>query len=111
MSSTQYVYVRKSDGRLLGMMRFSRELNEYLTYAGHIGYSVRPSERRKGYAKAMLRALLPLCKAQGLNKVLIACLPENEASRCTILACGGVYHSTVMEPKEGVLLERYWITL
>ena len=87
-------------------------LNEYLAqYAGHIGYSVRPDERRKGVAKWMLRESLDYCRALGLEKVMVACLPDNEGSRRTILANGGVYERTVFEPDDGELLEQYWITL
>lgn len=72
---------------------------------------VRPSERRKGFAAQMLRLCLPRCRELGLTRVLITCLRENEASRRTILANGGVYESTVYEPREGEHLERYWIDL
>ena len=86
--------------------------NDFLEkYAGHIGYSVRPSERRQGYATAQLRAVLPFCREIGLGKVLISCIDGNVGSERTILACGGVYESTVYEPDEGVYLKRFWITL
>ncbi len=42
---------------------------------------------------------------------MVSCLTDNEGSRRTILACGGVYESTVHEPKENVDLQRYWIEL
>lgn len=110
--ATQFLSVRESDGKLMGMLQVRHYFNEYLEkYAGHIGYSVRPSERRKGYAKEMLRLALPFCREIGLDKVLIACEPGNPASRRTILANGGVYESTVYEPGEKIDLERYWITL
>ena len=51
--ATQFIYVREEDGRVVGMLQIRHYFNEYLEkYAGHIGYSVRPSERRKGYAAA-----------------------------------------------------------
>ncbi len=94
------------------MIQVRHRFNEYLEkYAGHIGYSVRPSERRKGYAKHMLALVLPFCRALGLERVLISCHDTNEASRRTILANGGVYESTVFHPDDGGMLERYWIDL
>ena len=110
--ATQYMLVRESDGRLLGMLQLRHTLNDYLAkYAGHIGYSVRPSERRKGYAKSMLKACLPYCRELGLRRILISCVRGNEASARTILANGGVYESTVYCEANGVELERYWIDL
>ena len=92
------------------MIQIRHCFNEFLEkYAGHIGYSVCPSERRKGYATQMLGLVLPECKKLGINRVLISCVKGNEGSRRTILKNGGVYESTVFEPGEGVHLERYWI--
>ena len=110
--ATQFLAVRESDGRLVGMIQVRHYFNEYLErFAGHIGYSVRPCERRKGYAKEMLRLALPYCRGLGLTKVLISCEVSNEGSRRTIVSNGGVYESTVHEPGENIDLERYWIKL
>lgn len=97
---------------IVGMIQVRHEFNDYLErYGGHIGYSVRPDERRKGYASAMQRAALPVCRALGLERVLVICLTDNEGSRRTILRNGGVYECTVHEPEENEDLERYWIAL
>jgi len=111
--ATQFIFVRESDNKLVGMIQVRHCFNDYLEkYAGHIGYSVRPNERRKGYAAAMLSEALQFCKGElGLKKVLITCLTHNEGSRRTILKCGGVYECTVHEPNENVDLQRYWITI
>ena len=112
VQATQFLAARESDGKVMAMIQVRHYFNEYLEkYAGHIGYSTRPSERRKGYAKEMLRLTLPFCKEIGLDRVLISCEPDNPGSRRTILANGGVYESTVHEPNEDIDLERYWITL
>ena len=110
--ATQFLFVRKNNNKLVGMIQVRHRFNDFLEkYAGHIGYSVRPCERRKGYAKEMLRMALPYCREIGLDKVLITCTDGNEGSEKTILANGGVYESTVHEPKENVDLKRFWITL
>ena len=110
--ATQFLFVRKSDDKLVGMLQVRHCFNDYLKqYGGHIVYSVRPSERRRGVAKEMLRAALPFCREIGIEKLLIACIEGNTGSEKTILANGGVYESTVLEPNENVLLKRFWITL
>ena len=110
--STQFILVREADDRLLGMLQLRHDLNDYLRrIAGHIGYSVRPSERRRGYAKRMLAMALDEARMLGLERVMISCSVENEASRRTILSNGGVFESTVLDETAGELLERYWIEL
>ncbi len=110
--STQYMLIRDEDQKIVGMIQIRHYFNDYLEqYGGHIGYSVAPSERRKGYATQMLKMALPECKKLGLNKVLITCISGNEGSKRTILNNGGIYESTVYESKKGVYLERYWIVL
>lgn len=110
--ATQFMFVRKSDDRLIGMIQVRHYFNDYLSkFGGHIGYSVRPSERRKGYAKEMLKMVLPYCREIGLKKVLITCIDVNIGSEKTILANGGVYEYTLREPNENVDMKRFWITL
>ena len=110
--STQYIYVRESDNKIVGVIQIRHCFNEFLEkFAGHIGYSVAPSERRKGYATQMLKSVLPECKNLGISKVLVTCIEGNEGSKRTIVNNGGVYESTIFEPDGGVYLERYWIDL
>ncbi len=110
--ATQYIFVREEDGKIVGMLQIRHFLNGYLErFGGHIGYSVAPSERRRGYASQMLGEALPRCRELGIGKVLVTCIDSNVGSRKTILANGGIYESTVYEPDEKVYLERYWITV
>ena len=110
--SEQFAYVRVRDGRIVGMIQFRHEFNDFLrNFGGNIGYSVRPDERRKGYATRMLKECLGVCKAFGLERVLVTCIKGNEGSKRTILANGGVYEKTVFCERDNVTLERYWITL
>ena len=93
-------------GLPLGFLALRLSLNDKLfVEGGHIGYSIRPSQRRKGLAKLQLELGLAEARKQGLERVLITCDEDNEASRGVILANGGV-----LEDIRGGK-ERYWIDI
>lgn len=109
--TSQYICV-DDDGKVVGILQLRHKFNDFLRkYAGHIGYAVRPSARRRGYASGMLAGVLPRCRELGIMDVLVTCLEGNEGSRRTILKNGGVYESTVLEPESQSRIERYWIRL
>ena len=93
-------------GQALGFLNLRLRLNDYLLEkGGHIGYSIRPSERGKGYAKESLRQGLQVAKGKNIKRALVTCSTENPASRAVILANGG----ELEDARNGT--ERYWIEL
>ena len=110
VTATLFVPVRKTDFGIVGMIDLRHRLNDFLAeYGGHIGYSVRPDERRKGYAKRMLALVLEEARGRGISRVLITCDDDNVASARTIEANGGVFERTAC--LDGEVLRRYWIEL
>lgn len=100
------------DGEYAGSLALRHELNEFLAAeGGHIGYSVRPSARRRGHATEALRQSLPHARALGLDRVLVTCDETNIASARTIEANGGVLEKTVEAASDGRLVRHYWIAL
>jgi len=106
--ATTLLAIRESDNYLIGMVDIRHQLNDYLyNYGGHLGYSVRKSERRNGYATELLRKTLPWCAELGLDKALVCCFKDNIASARTIITNGGELENEVIEDGEPV--QRYWI--
>ena len=104
-----FMLVRESDNRLIGMIDIRMMLNEYLlNYGGHIGYSIRPSERRRGYAMYQLYLALNYCLNKEIDRVLITCNKSNIGSAKTIINSGGVLENEVKD-NDGNILQRYWI--
>lgn len=108
--SHMYLAVRKRDDKIVGVIDLRHHINHPIlgTWGGYCGYSVRPSERGKGYAKEMLRLNIQNAKSMGIDKLLITCDVKNAASEKTILANGGVYEKTI--DVDGSKMKRYWIT-
>ena len=85
---TVYFYIEGD--KIVGVINIRHCLNEFLLKrGGHIGYSVAPSQRKKGYATAMLKEAIGICKKWDIYPILITCNKENTASRKTIEKCGG----------------------
>ena len=97
--------------KLVGIIDIRHHINHPVlgVWGGHIGYSVRPGERRKGYATQMLQQVLPHCKTLGLSEVLVTCDVNNIASEKTILKNGGQFEKEVWNGDSWS--KRYWIKL
>ena len=112
VTATLYVAKREGESRIVGMIDLRHRLNDFLAeYGGHIGYSVRPDERRKGCASRMLALVLQEARKRGLSRVMVTCDTDNEASRRVILRNGGVFHSNAWLEDEKATISRYWIEL
>ena len=102
----------RNDGTVVGCIELRHTLNEALTViGGHIGFSVVPTERRKGYATKMLRKMLAEAKKTGLTKVLLTCDIDNIGSYKTVEACGGVKEQEEPFVLDGEPYYKYWIEL
>ena len=107
---TMYFAVR-NDGKLIGAVTVRHKLNEQTNKSsggGHVGFGVRPTERRKGYAKEILRLALNKLAERGINDVMINCASDNIGSEKTILACGAAFQDEVVN-NEGEKAKRFWI--
>lgn len=99
------------DRRIVGAVNIRHQLTErLLNSGGHIGYGIRPSDRRKGYATKLLALSLEKAKELGLNKVLVVCDKTNLGSLKVIVNNGGIPDSDFIEDN-GNTIKRFWINL
>ena len=101
-----------ADNEIVAISNLRHELNDFLlTYGGHVGYGVRPSVWRRGYATEVLRQTLLMAKERGINRVRVTCAKDNLGSAKTILRNGGKLDDEVFMPEHGEVICRYWIDL
>lgn len=99
-------------GRIFGRSVLRHHLNALLEReGGHIGYEVRPSERRKGYGTLILRLMLEKARGHGLARVLVTCDADNIGSAKIIEKNGGEFDGQSVSERTGKFVSRYWITL
>lgn len=109
--STIYLTIRRSDNRIVGNMQIRHYLDENLLhYGGHIRNSIRPSERKKGYANEQIKLGLEKCKELGIGRVLIDSYKDNIAEIKSIINNRGILEKEVNMPN-GKVNQRYLITL
>ncbi|WP_342433501.1 GNAT family N-acetyltransferase [Neobacillus sp. FSL H8-0543] len=97
------------DNKVLGVVNIRHRLTErLLNEGGHIGYGIRPSERRKGYATKLLELSLEKTKEIGITRVLVVCDEKNTGSAKTIMNNGGVADTDYIE-EDGNVIKRFWI--
>lgn len=106
------LYLCFEDDTLIGLLSIRYDLPQALSEKyGDIGYGVRPSERKKGYASQMLRYALTVCKEKGMEKAILGCYKHNISSAATIIKCGGILVAENDNYKEGIISQYYEIKL
>jgi predicted acetyltransferase len=99
------------DKRILGVVNIRHQLSVYLlSCGGHIGYGIRPSERRKGFATELLALSLQKAKELSISKALIICDQTNMGSVRTIIKNGGIPDTDFIED-DGSVMKRFWIEI
>lgn len=97
------------DDLLLGAVTIRHYLNEKMFIdGGYVGYGVRPTQRRKGYAKKMLALAINKLNEMGINKLLVTCAADNVGSIKTILINGGIFENEMFN-EYGEMVKRFWI--
>ena len=96
----------------IGKLTLRTTINEkYLHAGGHIGYEIRPSQRRRGYGTLLLRMGLEKARERGLKRVLLTCDETNIGSRRVIERNGGQLENAVEVEGQIALKMRYWINI
>lgn len=111
VTSNSYIAVRRCDNKIVGIIDLRHHINHPIlsVWGGHIGYTVRPSERKKGYGKEMLGLNLQNCRDRGLDKVLVVCNFDNIPSEKIIISNGGILEKEICV--DGNMMKRFWIKL
>ncbi len=110
LPASTFFFVRTSDNKIVGMINIRHKLNDFLfNEGGHIGYSIRPTERKKGYGTLMLKLGLQKCKELNIHKVLITCDKINVASAKVIQNNNGILENEIYSDTFSEIIQRYWI--
>lgn len=108
-STTRFLVV---SGVLVGVFTLRHRLNDGLREkGGHVGYSVRPTARNRGYATQLLASAVSMAAGLGISRLLVTCDPLNLASRRVIEKSGGVFSDEYFHATLDRGVRRYWLTV
>lgn len=106
--SSTYWLVR--DATILGFSKLRHYLTPELErHGGHIGYYIRPSERRQGYGSLLLALTLEKARGLGLRRVLVTCDTDNVGSVGVIQRNGGKLENEEISAASGMPIFRFWV--
>ncbi len=107
-----FLLIRKNDNKIVGTINIRWNLSEkMLEFGGHIGYGIRPTERRKEYNKIQLYLVLLEAQKLNLDKVMLDCSVDNLGSDKTIKALGGILERCELDEADNTMTNVYWINV
>lgn len=108
---TLYLAINDNDEIVGAIVLRWKQVPVLMTFGGLIGYSIRPSQRGKGYASEMLKLALEKFKNTNIDNILITCKDFNLASKKVIEKNGGIFENSYMNNDDGYNYLRYWIKI
>lgn len=100
------------NGELVGTIDLRHVLNKnYFERLGHIAYYIHPQKRNRGYATKALSLAIKWYRKMPINKILITCYSDNEASKKVILNNGGVFEKATQDKQSNKTINRYLISI
>ena len=110
--SRTFLLIRENDNKIVGAINIRWNLSEsMLQFGGHIGYGIRPTERRKGYNKINLYLGLKKCFEYNIKDAWLDCVVSNLGSVKTIQALGGNLIKEDFSDKYGEVVQMYTINV
>lgn len=108
--ASTFFSIRRTDSKIIGSIQLRHFLTPELEkHGGHIGYGIRPTERRKGYGKQQLLLVIDEARKMQIPKVMISCDKDNIASSKTAISVGGLLtDENTYKNKEQQI---YWINV
>lgn len=108
--ATELWFVDKNE--FIGSVNIRHLLTSHLLQiGGHIGYWIRPTKRKLGYGKKILKLALAEAKNLSIKKVLVTCDNTNIGSQKIIEKNGGILENIVDNGRDNPKKRRYWIIL
>jgi predicted acetyltransferase len=102
----------RDGAEVVGVSNLRHRLTPFLLReGGNVGYGIRPSSRRNGSGREILRLTLPKARELGLSRVLVTCGESNLGSARIILTNGGILESEEFSAERDEVVQRYWIDL
>ena len=99
-------------GEVVGTIDLRHILNKsYFERLGHVAYYIHPQKRNRGYATKALSLAIKWYKKRPINKILITCYSDNEASKKVILNNGGVFKKVTPDKQSNKIINRYLINI
>lgn len=106
----RYYLIVNDQNKLIGATAIRQNLTQLGKDTwGNIAYGIRPSERRKGYAKAVANMLINKCKELGMNEIVACHYIENDASKRVLESVGAIPTGVLVSEYSGKKIKRYII--
>ncbi len=101
----QTLYFLVDDSKIIGHISICHQNINY--FGGHMGGSIRPTLRNKGYGKILYELGLEECSKYNFDEIIMYCDKNNISSNKIIVDIGGKLDSVIYDPFQDTMYKKY----